>query len=147
MSGLSEKAKEIHDFIAGPQSFASFEEIFERTMAFNPTRTQSSLRRGILHNAHRLPDGSWQWNYDRRTPSAASFPTPKEMWEDLEATTMPYLLVRGADSPVVDDDDVEEVRRRRSDARVEIVERAGHSVQGDQPIVLAGLIREHRSSR
>ena len=30
-----------------------------------PTRSPESLRRGILHNAHRQPDGSWEWNYDR----------------------------------------------------------------------------------
>ena len=36
-----------------------------RTIEHNPTRTDSSLRRGILHNAHPQPDGSWQWRYDR----------------------------------------------------------------------------------
>ena len=138
------KAKEIHEFIAGPQSFASFQEIFERTVAFNPTRSASSLRRGILHNAHRDEGGTWEWNYDRRLPTSGRFPSQEELWEDVESTTMPYLLVRGADSPIVDDDDVAELRRRRSDARVELVEEAGHSVQGDQPLVLAELLRRHR---
>jgi len=132
-----DKAKEVHDFIAGPQSFASFTEIFERTVAFNPTRSASSLRRGILHNAHRMPDGSWEWNYDRSPVTGDSFPSSEAMWADVAATTMPCLLVRGADSPVVDDDDVAELLRRRPDARVEMVKSAGHSVQGDQPLVLA----------
>jgi pimeloyl-ACP methyl ester carboxylesterase len=140
------KAREVHEFIAGPQSFASFQEIFERTVAFNPTRSASSLRRGILHNAHRGEEGSWEWNYDRRLPTSGRFPSPEELWEDVESTTMPYLLVRGADSPIVDDDDVAELLRRRSDVRVELVEAAGHSVQGDQPLVLAELLREHRRS-
>ena len=34
-----DKAKEVHDFIAGPQTFPSFREIFDRTVEFNPTRT------------------------------------------------------------------------------------------------------------
>lgn len=139
-----DKAKEIHDFIAGPQSFADFGEIFDRTVAFNPTRSASSLRRGILHNAHRLEDGSWEWNYDRRTPTGSGFPAPEDFWADLGATSMPYMLVRGADSPVVDDDDVAEVLRHRKDARVEVVQEAGHSVQGDQPIVLSALLSDHR---
>ena len=53
----------------------------------------------------------------------------------------PLTLVRGADSPVVvDDEDVAELRRRRPDAVVEVVEGAGHSVQGDQPLELARII-------
>jgi pimeloyl-ACP methyl ester carboxylesterase len=97
-----------------------------------------------LHNAHRDEGGTWEWNYDRRLPTSGRFPSQEELWEDVESTTMPYLLVRGADSPIVDDDDVAELRRRRSDARVELVEEAGHSVQGDQPLVLAELLRRHR---
>ena len=49
-------------------------------------------------------------------------------------------------SPVVDDDDVAELLRRRPDAAVEVVEGAGHSVQGDKPLELAAII-ESRSSR
>ncbi|MEO5900463.1 MAG: alpha/beta hydrolase, partial [Ilumatobacteraceae bacterium] len=60
-----QKAKAVLDFVNGPQSFPSFESLLERTMEHNPTRAESSLRRGILHNAHQLDDGSWQWNYDR----------------------------------------------------------------------------------
>ena len=155
-----DKAKEIHDFIAGPQTFASFSEIFERTVEFNPTRSATSLRRGILHNAHRLEDGSWQWNYHRALPTrmggqgqreagesdgpsdpaGSVFPDHDLLWADVAATRMPYLLARGADSPVVDDDDVAELERRRPDARVELVASAGHSIQGDQPLVLAAML-------
>lgn len=135
-----DKAREIHDFIAGPQRFASFREIFERTVEFNPTRSHASLRRGILHNAHRLPDGSWEWNYHRAQPDAGAFPDHRELWSDVAATSMPYHLLRGGDSPVVDDDDVAELHRHRGDARVTVVEAAGHSIQGDQPVVLADLL-------
>ena len=147
----AEKAKAVHDFIAGPQSFEGFGEIFDRTVEFNPTRTPGSLRRGILHNAHRTDDGSWEWNYDRRPLSwgaeeaddpadVIELPGPA-LWDALGATTMPVTLVRGALSPVVDDEDVAELRRRRPDARVVVVEGAGHSIQGDQPLELADLIR------
>ena len=46
-----DKAAPIAEFVAGPERFESFDEILARTVAFNPTRTESSLRRGILHNA------------------------------------------------------------------------------------------------
>jgi pimeloyl-ACP methyl ester carboxylesterase len=40
----------------------------------------------------------------------------------------------------VSEGDVAELRRRRPDAVVEVVEGAGHSVQGDRPLELAELL-------
>jgi pimeloyl-ACP methyl ester carboxylesterase len=50
------------------------------------------------------------------------------------------LLVRGALSPVVDDADEAEFRRRRPSDQVITVAEAGHSIQGDQPLELARII-------
>ena len=47
----AEKAKAITTFVNGPASFASFDDLLARTMEHNPTRSEASLRRGILHNA------------------------------------------------------------------------------------------------
>ncbi len=51
------------------------------------------------------------------------------------------MLVRGSLSPVVDDDDVAEARRRQPDLDVHVVDGAGHSVQGDRPVELAAIAR------
>jgi pimeloyl-ACP methyl ester carboxylesterase len=53
------------------------------------------------------------------------------------------MLVRGMrPQSVVNDADEAELLRRRPDARVEHVEEAGHSVQGDTPVELAELIAD-----
>ena len=52
------------------------------------------------------------------------------------------MLARGNLSPVVDDADVEELRKRQPKVRVEVVEGAGHSIQGDQPLELARLLED-----
>jgi pimeloyl-ACP methyl ester carboxylesterase len=136
-----EKAAPITAFVAGPERFASFDEILERTIAFNPTRTESSLRRGVLHNAREHDDGSWTWRYDRwRLAQGEDVPDFRPLWDDVSKLTMPLMLVRGADSGVVGDEDVVELRRRQPNVRVEVVEGAGHSVQGDRPVELARLI-------
>jgi esterase len=49
-------------------------------------------------------------------------------------------LVRGSLSPVVDDEDVAELLRRCPTAKVEVVEDSGHSVQGDKPLELVGIL-------
>jgi len=139
-----EKGKVIADFINGPESFPSFDEILARTIEFNPTRTESSLRRGILHNAEQRPDGSWVWRYRRFRPAEGG-PDPFDefstLWDVIDGLRMPVLLVRGMrPQSVVDDADEAELLRRCPTARVEHVVEAGHSVQGDAPVELAQLI-------
>ncbi len=143
--------KLITDFVNGPESFASFDEILTRTVAFNPTRSEASLRRGILHNAVQLDDGSWQWRHRRHraTPDATPATAPPvaerigALWDVISALAMPVLLVRGmAKGSVITDEQEDELRRRLPAARIERVEGAGHSVQGDKPIELAALLRE-----
>lgn len=135
-----DKAREIHQFVAGPQRFDTFGEILERTVEFNPTRSVESLRRGILHNAHRNPDGTWEWNYHRAEPDADAYVSREALWSDVAATRVPYLLVRGGASPVTDEADVVELQRHRPDVVVAMIEGSGHSIQGDRPIELAGLL-------
>jgi pimeloyl-ACP methyl ester carboxylesterase len=140
-----EKAKAIHDFVRGPATFPSFDELLERTMQFNPTRTESSLRRGILHNATQLDDGSWVWRH-RRDDTAIMVDDPERqpditaLWDDLATFAGPLTLVRGMrEQSVVTDGDVADLLDRRDDAVVLEVD-AGHSVQGDQPVELAHII-------
>jgi pimeloyl-ACP methyl ester carboxylesterase len=56
-------AAPIGAFIHGPASFATRDEIVERAIAFNPTRSESSLRRGVVHNTRQGDDGRWMWRH------------------------------------------------------------------------------------
>ena len=62
------------------------------------------------------------------------------LWDDFGSIRCPVTLVRGSLSPVVDDDDVAEARRRQPDLVVHVVDGAGHSVQGDRPVELAAIL-------
>lgn len=146
-----QKSSQIAAFINGPESFASFDEILQRTIDFNPTRSVSSLRRGILHNALQKPDGTWVWRY-RRFPSDIGGGKRQlfdysSLWDDISELKVPLMLVRGMlPQSVVDDDDETELLKRQPQARVEHVANAGHSVQGDAPLELAGLILDFAGS-
>jgi pimeloyl-ACP methyl ester carboxylesterase len=144
-----EMAKHITDFVRGPASFPDFDAILARTVEHNPTRTVSSLRRGILHNAVQQDDGSWVWRYARHQTPQASEPTGQqaaelfaELWEAVSGLKVPLMLVRGMRAQsVVDDENEAELVRRYPDARIEHVD-AGHSIQGDRPVELAQLIAD-----
>ena len=140
--GVGEGAAAIGAFIRGPESFESLEEILERTIAFNPTRTESSLRRGVIHNTRQREDGRWVWRHHPGNEPGVQFPGigEQQAWDDLSGIKLPILLVLGGDSTVVRPENVEEFRRRQPDATVVTVAGAGHSVQGDKPLELAELI-------
>lgn len=145
-----EKADHIHKFVNGPKSFPSFEELLARTMEFNPTRSESSLRRGILHNAQQLEDGSWVWRHARHRvfaepgkpdEVASGVRDYEALWNAIANHGGRVVLARGMqDQSVVDDGDEAELLKRRPDAVVERFEDAGHSIQGDMPLELAKLI-------
>ena len=149
-----EKASAISNFVNGPKTFPSFEELLERTIEHNPTRSVASLRRGILHNAIQEDDGSWVWRYrrhasggfgERSGDDAGQDPLPgfASMWDVLAAATVPVMLVRGMRSQsVVDDEDEEKFLETVAEPFVVRVAEAGHSVQGDTPVELAEMIRD-----
>lgn len=136
----ADKSSAIVRFVAGPPSFDSFDEILARTVEFNPTRTVSSLRRGILHNAVQREDGTWAWRYARFTedPALSERPDFGTLWDAVGRVTVPLLLARGmAPGSVVDDADEQELLRRNPTAQVARFPHSGHSIQGDEPVPLA----------
>ena len=147
-----ERAKHITDFVNGPPSFASLDELLDLTVQFNPTRSISSLRRGILHNAEQQEDGTWVWRWARHrfqvptTESGGGEPGISlydGLWNAVSSITVPLLLARGMrPDSVLGDEDEDELRRRLPSARVVHFEEAGHSLQGDTPLELAALIEE-----
>jgi len=154
--GVNEsKSSTIAAFINGPESFDSFDDLLARTLEYNPTRTEASLRRGILHNAEQREDGSWVWRYQRFRafePAAAdsssgdeppAHPNFGSLWDAVSRVQVPLLLTRGMrEQSVVDDDDEVELLRLLPDAQVEHFEEAGHSLQGDTPVELAASIEK-----
>jgi pimeloyl-ACP methyl ester carboxylesterase len=143
-----DRASVIGEFINGPESFPDFDEILARTVKYNPTRTESSLRRGILHNAEQRDDGSWVWRHQRfrrQEPTTESGQVPElnfdDLWADVDRMAVPLLLCRGLrEQSVLGDEDEAELLRRKPDAQVEHFQEAGHSIQGDMPVELARAI-------
>ncbi len=134
------RARAVIEFLDGPESFASLEEMVERTIAHHPSRSPQSLRRGVLHNARQRPDGRWVWRH-QQYPPAPSSPSPRpDLWRILEEIAVPVTLLRGDRPPsvVLEEDVVEFIRRRPHDRSITLA--GGHSLQGDDPLGVARVL-------
>jgi len=131
--------------VSGPPEFNSFQEMLQAAADAVPGRPIETLRPGVLHNSRQREDGRWVWRYDRQRRPPADGPRVN-LWDELSATTVPIMLVKGGNSPFVTEEHRDEFLRRRPGTRFEVVDGAHHSVQSDRPLRLADLISNFRDS-
>ncbi len=135
----------IRDFVNGGAEPASLEAIIERALAFNPRRDPLILRRSLMHNLRRQPDGNWTWKYDRRRfqqmGGDRQAAERRGLADGLAKITCPTLVVRGAESDVFHQDDAERLAAGLPDGRQVTIPKAGHTVQGDNPKDLVAALR------
>ena len=139
--------RKIAAFTSEATPLDSVEEFVTRALAFNPRRDATLLRRSLLHNLRRMPDGKWMWKYDQRHRGRALDPAAAErrrelLWSAVAKVSCPTLVVRGAESDVFHDEDAERLARALPDGRWVKVAGAGHTVQGDNPAGLLVALRE-----
>lgn len=140
----------------GPPEFDSFDAMLAELAKTMPNRPVESLIPGLRHNAQRREDGKWGWRHDLmgaqlHTDESHSDGSPgdnrlvafESLWDDLATVRQPILLVKGGASKFVHDDDASRFAKVARNARVEIVDGAGHSIQSDRPVQLASLIGSH----
>jgi esterase len=139
-------SRRIRDFVNGGAEPETLDAIIARALAFNPRRDPKILRRSLMHNLRRGPDGSWNWKYDRRRfqqmDRDAHAAERRGLADGLAKVTCPTLVVRGAESDVFHDEDAERLAKRLPDGRYVTIPGAGHTVQGDNPKDLAAALRE-----
>ena len=120
--------------------FASFDDALERAVAYNPGRSLASLRRGVIHNGNKMPDGSWQWRWDPRQRDDRDY-AAGALEKALVRFAGPILLIRGGRSDIVSDDSFAAFKGRHPSTRLITIHGASHAVQGSHPIELAETIR------
>jgi pimeloyl-ACP methyl ester carboxylesterase len=129
--------------VQGERTFPSLGAMLDAAVGASPHRDRKSLRRGVFHNSHRNDDGTWSWRYDTFRSKDDTMPDSfNGLWDDVPAITMPTTLVRGANSFFVNDEDAEAFANAAPGfRRTHVVADSGHSVQGDQPAALVGILR------
>lgn len=136
----------IRDFMNQPTEGA-IDDFVANAIAFNPRRDPRLLRRSLLHNLRRKPDGKLEWKWDPR-PRRAGFTRERweerraRLWDHVDRLACPTLIIRGAESDLFSAENASAFLNRLRNGRYAVVENAGHTVQGDNP---AGLVREMRA--
>lgn len=136
-------AAQVRGFLAGPQKFASRDEIVDRALEHGIGTSRQQLARGVELNTRVLDGGSVIWKHHvANLPEGVEMPSAdfSRWWPVLEEATAPVLLVRGT-SGYLSQEVVDDFRRRVPKA--EIAELAtGHNVHEQDPAGLAALIAE-----
>ncbi|MGH7838518.1 MAG: alpha/beta fold hydrolase, partial [Candidatus Binataceae bacterium] len=132
-------AKRIRDFVALDRVLDSVDAFVERAMAFNPRRNPALLRRSLMHNLRKLPNGKWTWKHDPNrmsmSPDFASerLERAQQIQRDLYRISCPTLILRGERSDVFTDANAAKFAASLPHGRWVKVADAGHTIQGDNP--------------
>ncbi|MDQ1424914.1 MAG: hypothetical protein QOD72_2412 [Acidimicrobiaceae bacterium] len=134
---------QVRSFLAGPDSFATREEIVERARAFGIGVSTTSVERGVYHNTVRRDDGRWIFRHhlanlpEGATPLAVDFST---LWPAFDALSLPIMVVRGSRG-FLTDDYIAELKSHQPKLIVSVIE-SGHNVQEDDPVALARVLAD-----
>ncbi|QGZ93773.1 alpha/beta fold hydrolase [Terricaulis silvestris] len=126
-----------------PQGFATLDEVAAAVSAYNPGRTRPADPAGLMKNLRSGDDGRLRWHWDPAIMNAAPTHAVGDALTDALSrlpASLPTLLVRGAESDVVDADGLEEFRRHAPHAEVASIARAGHMVAGDRNDAFSGAV-------
>ncbi|MBI2166309.1 MAG: alpha/beta hydrolase [Chloroflexi bacterium] len=131
----------IRQFVQDSQE-AEFDEWVKRTLQFDPFRTEEQVRGSLLHNLRKLPNGKWGPKYDTRFRGSGrgeAGSDTAEGWKLVSRIKTPTLIIRGGNSDVFFEAHAVKLQQAIPGSKWVTVPKAGHHVQGDNPV---GLISE-----
>jgi len=130
--------------------FPSFEVAVQQTVKFNPRRTEANIRERLSHTLGEGEDGTWGWKVDVNIGKDKRFRESADvMWAQVAKVGCPALVIRGADSDLLEHDAAARMISELGQGQLAVVSDAGHSVAGDNPAgfleVAAPFLDQHAS--
>jgi pimeloyl-ACP methyl ester carboxylesterase len=116
-----------------PRRYNSIEDALHRMQEENPRLTAEQARHLTVHGANQNEDGTYSWKFDNYVHTGMGFDlSPAENRQVWGNIACPVLLVYGAESWQQGHIAQDDYAGMFADARIEVVEQAGHWVQHDQ---------------
>jgi pimeloyl-ACP methyl ester carboxylesterase len=147
-----EGVRRIVDFMVAHESFADLEEAAAAIAEYLPGRRAPRVE-SLTRNLRRRDDGRWEWKHgvgrnlcDRWASGDGTHPADdldrllSGVEEAAGRLTCPVLVLRGERSDVLSAEAAGELEDLIPDARVEVVEKAGHLAVGDNPRGAVALV-------
>ena len=146
-SMLMNGAKRIFDFVKETAELDSLDQVIQKAIEFNPRRDPRLLRRSLLHNFRQNPNGKWTRKTDLRMWQGTRNREQErdrlvERFGQAARISCPTLIVQGSLSDIFTSDDAQKLATEFSDGHYAQVGEAGHTVQGDNPRVLAQVLSQ-----
>ena len=121
-----------------PLEFHSLDEAIAWMRQYNPWASNAGLRKDAEDKMHQREDGKWTWKADS---SLFNIPLPDQSdtklwdryWKAIDSITCPILEVRGAESGLVADETIEQMKQRGKQFTSVDIPDAGHVVTVDKP--------------
>lgn len=143
---------ELRQFMTGALEANSIEDIVTKGFNFNSRRDPEMLRTTLRWNVIQLPNNKWTWRYDRRHRQHDEIwsiiaSSRESLIESLSSIQCPVLIVRGANSKVVSQEDVTFLSSRIPDSKSAEIPAAGHAIHGDNPKETVRVIKDFLAKR
>lgn len=135
--------RHIQEFLEGTETFESFDWLVQRVRQYNPRRPEEQIRGSLLNNLRQMEDGRWTWKHDRRRGirRGAGGEITDRAWEEVRALKCPTLIVRGAQSDIFAPETAQKMLAAIPNSRLAVIPKAGHLVQGDNPVEFEKAVR------
>lgn len=126
-------ASSIRRFVTETREFDDLEHFVARVQAYDPYRSREHIERTVKYNLIRRADGKYISKHDHGPRLAATGEHRRRgdrfSLDDVRHLPMPLLLIRGADSNVLEADAAVRFADAVPDGRLITVPTAGHNVQ------------------
>jgi pimeloyl-ACP methyl ester carboxylesterase len=143
LSTLAERRARAASAPEQPREFDSVEAAYQHARAQNPRPPEDVHRHRVEHSLKQLPDGRFELKYDPKAP--ANWDTD-DLWASLPKIACPVLVVRGAESEVLDAATAEREAAAFPNGRLVTIEGSGHPVPLDRPAEFEQAVREFLAS-
>ena len=136
-----EGSNEIVSFMqSGIKGFANLSEASDAVSAYLPHRKRPRDNRGLEKNLRLKEDGRYYWHWDprfieSRTSNRSDYKLRQKMY--AESVNVPTLLIRGALSNVVTQEEVDDFLETIDHADFIEIDRAAHMIAGDRNDIFA----------
>jgi pimeloyl-ACP methyl ester carboxylesterase len=142
-----EGVRKIIAFMSAHESFSSLEEAAIEIAKYLPQRKEVRAER-LRRNLRQRDDGRWEWKHgygrhlrQRDEQSGGQWRRVVEgLDRDAMALLCPVLVLRGSQSDVLSQQGAEDVTALIPNARMAVVDNAGHLAAGDNPTSTTELI-------